>query len=115
MLLIAAFVAANFIHLEDEDVFVGWILSLCILIPLLLIVFGAVKIVMHRMKLMQYNPKTKKSVDEKVQKMLQRTPKSFRDMRKDTGFDEDEDGGDEPNDAGRACDTIDVKSVEMAR
>eukprot|EP01084_Bolivina_argentea_P110895 197961_1 len=77
LLLISAFAAANFIEVYDEDVFVGWILSICILIPLFIIVIYLLKIVGHRMQWFTYQQDDDKI---KVDKMLQRMPKSYRDI-----------------------------------
>ena len=75
---------ANFIRLDDNDEFVGWVLSLCILIPLLLLAYGAVKIAVNRLKIRRFDQQTASALD--VNKQLMRMPKSFRDLTNTSGF-----------------------------
>ena len=85
ILLIAAFSSANFVN--DNDLFVSWILSFCILIPLLMIIFYILKYFYQRYKMREYdddgmNMKNGDDMidEEKVNKMLKRMPKSYQEM-----------------------------------
>merc|ERR1712129_34415 len=77
LLLIAAFAAANFIRIDDNDRFVGFMLSLCILIPLLIVIFYGVKLIIHRVQWSRYDADDQRI---SVQKSLKRAPVSLRNL-----------------------------------
>eukprot|EP01083_Nonionella_stella_P019101 53106_1 len=86
ILLLAAFVCVNFVRLDGDDTFVAAVLSICILIPLVLVIWYAIQITRFHLKMKRLNEAsrtdradTNRMLRKDVSKMLKRTPKSFKD------------------------------------
>ena len=87
IMLLAAVVSVYFVDIDSNDAFIATILSFCILVPLLIVAFYAVQIIRKRRLLneLDYNDQQHTHrLNQGVNRMMRRTPKSFRDVVKQT-------------------------------